>query len=278
MSWTIRRFAVLLMLLGAAGCGASLLELSRRGDLQAVQQALQRGSNVNARTVQGHSPLSLAAREGHPDVVRALIQAGADPDAVAWSLSTHPRPRAFRHQGSELTRERFVNADSSGPQSRFMAERTEIDVDWMLKDGKTPLMLAAERGHLDVVKALVDNGANLHLTSGGSWTLDRKPDRESFNFPAHPRVPQARDPGGVSGHFLQYSRYYGHEFYGSGDYVEPEDASGKISARGFHGYPRRFYDSPDRKTAMDLANDNGHIDIVDFLRKAGARKRKASSK
>ncbi len=99
MSWTIRRFAVLLMLLGAAGCGASLLELSRRGDLQAVQQALQRGSNVNARTVQGHSPLSLAAREGHPDVVRALIQAGADPDAVAWSLSTHPRPRAFRHQG-----------------------------------------------------------------------------------------------------------------------------------------------------------------------------------
>ncbi len=83
MSWTIRRFAVLLMLLGAAGCGASLLELSRRGDLQAVQQALQRGSNVNARTVQGHSPLSLAAREGHPDVVRALIQAGADPDAVA---------------------------------------------------------------------------------------------------------------------------------------------------------------------------------------------------
>jgi ankyrin repeat protein len=278
MSWTIRRFAVLLMLLGAAGCGASLLELSRRGDLQAVQQALQRGSNVNARTVQGHSPLSLAAREGHPDVVRALIQAGADPDAVAWSLSTHPRPRAFRHQGSELTRERFVNADSSGPQSRFMAERTEIDVDWMLKDGKTPLMLAAERGHLDVVKALVDNGANLHLTSGGSWTLDRKPDRESFNFPAHPRVPQARDPGGVSGHFLQYSRYYGHEFYGSGDYVEPDDASGSKPAIGYDAYPRRFHDSPDSKTALDLANDNGHIDIVDFLRKAGARKRKASSK
>ncbi len=239
---------------------------------------MQRGSNVNARTVQGHSPLSLAAREGHPEVVLDLVRAGADVDAAAWTLTPLPRARSYRDAGSGLTRERFVNADSSGPQSRFMAERTEIDVDWMLKDGKTPLMLAAERGHLDVVKALVDNGANLHLTSGGSWTLDRKPDRESFNFSAHPRVPQARDPVGVSGHFLQYSRYYGHEFYGSGDYVEPDDASGSKPAIGYDAYPRRFHDSPDSKTALDLANDNGHIDIVDFLRKAGARKRKASSK
>ena len=252
------------------------LELSKRGDLQAVEQALQRGSNVNARTVQGHSPLSLAAREGHPDVVRALIQVGADQDAVAWSLSIHPRPCAFRHQGSELTRERFVNADSSGPQSRFMAESTEIDVVWVLKDGKTPLMLAAERGHLDVVEALVDNGADVRLTSGGYWALDTKPDRESFDFPAYPSVPQPRDPGDVSGHFLQHSRYYSHESYGYGDDVETEDASGKLSARGFHGYPRRFYDSPDRKTAMDLAYENGHLDIVDFLRNA-IRTRPASS-
>ena len=270
MSLKINRLTLILLLVAAAGCSASLTELSQRGDIKGVQRAIDRGRDVNARTPQGHSPLTLAARAGHLEVVLALIRAGADLDAVAWTLSTHPRVRAFRHQGSALTRERFVNADSSGPQSQFMAERTEIDVVWVLKDGKTPLMLAAERGHLNVVEALVDNGADVRLTSGGYWALDAKPDRENFEFPAYASVPQPRDPGDVSGHFLKHSRYYSHEFYEYGHYVETEDASGELSVGGFHGYPRRFYDSPDRKTALDLAYENGHMDVVDFLRKAGA--------
>ena len=270
MSRKINQFVLVFLLFGFAGCGPSLLDLSRHGDLKAVERAIQRGGDVNARTAQGHTPLTLAAREGHLEVVRALLRAGADVDAVAWSLSTRPRTRAYRNQGSALTRDRFVNADSSGPQSQFMAERTEIDVVWVLRDGKTPLMLAAERGHLDVVEALVDNGADVRLTSGGYWALGTKPDRENFDFSAYPSVPQPRDPGKVSGHFLQHSRYYSHEFYEYGHYVETEDASGELSVGGFHGYPRRFYDSPDRKTALDLAYENGHMDVVDFLRKAGA--------
>ena len=260
MTRTIDRLTALVILSAAAGCGASLMDLSKRGDVDGVQRAIDRGGDVNVRTVQGHSPLTLAAREGHLEVVQALIQGGSDLDVVAWSLSIHPRPRAYRHQGSTLTRERFVNADSSGPQSQFMAERTEIDVNWVLKDGKTPVMLAAERGHLDVVTVLVDNGANLQLTSGGYWVLDTKPEKEIINSPEYLQMPDGPTPA-----YSTWRRT-------AGRYVGPEDYAGRLPASEYHGYPRRFYDSPDRKTALDLAYENGHSDVVEFLRNADAAK------
>ncbi|MCY3765668.1 MAG: ankyrin repeat domain-containing protein [Gemmatimonadetes bacterium] len=268
MPRTINRLSALVLLLAVAGCGVSLMDLSKRGDVDGVQRAIDRGSNVNGRTVQGHSPLTLAAREGHLDVVQALIQAGADVNAAAWTLATVPRTRAYRHEGGGLTRERFVNADSSGPQSRFMAERTQIDVDWVLKDGKTALMLAAEQGHFDVVKTLVDNGANVQLTSGGSWKLDRKPDKERFDFPMQPRFPEPRDP-------VEIPR---NPYGDSGTYVEPDEASGITPGVGYDAYPRRFYDSPDRKTALDLAHEKGHTDVVDFLRTASTVRGSSSAR
>jgi hypothetical protein len=60
--------------------GRSLLGIATtRGDLAMVRLLIARGADVNA--MDGHStPLNEAAEEGHFDIVRTLIDAGADPN------------------------------------------------------------------------------------------------------------------------------------------------------------------------------------------------------
>lgn len=50
------------------------------------------------------------------------------------------------------------------PSVRYCIERRKDSPDYRDEDGLTPLMRAADRGHLDVVDALLDYGANLQLT------------------------------------------------------------------------------------------------------------------
>lgn len=58
-----------------------LHQAALEGNLQAVQQHIEAGVNLNAREPSaGSSPLIVAATFGHPDVAKALIEAGADLD------------------------------------------------------------------------------------------------------------------------------------------------------------------------------------------------------
>ena len=53
-------------------------EAARRGHVDAVQALLQRGADLNAVDQMGRTALMDAAWEGHPAVVKALLEAGAD--------------------------------------------------------------------------------------------------------------------------------------------------------------------------------------------------------
>lgn len=178
---TIDRLSALVILLAATGCGPSLIELSERGDLKGVRQALRRGIDVNITTRRGHTPLTLAARQGHLEVVHALIRAGADLEARAWRTVYVSEAEEYT-RNSEYTRERFVNADSSGPQSLFMAKRTtRSDLIGIPTDGKTALMFAAEMGHREVVEVLIRNGADVRAKSGLSGEHIYKPMRSRYH-------------------------------------------------------------------------------------------------
>ena len=56
----------------------ALLEASRGGNLLLVAKLVTNGANVNALDKDGNSPLLLAARFGHTDVVKYLVEQGAD--------------------------------------------------------------------------------------------------------------------------------------------------------------------------------------------------------
>lgn len=57
-----------------------LLDAARKGDLAAVKTALENQAPVEAKTRYGQTPLFLAAMNGHAEVVRALLDKGAQVD------------------------------------------------------------------------------------------------------------------------------------------------------------------------------------------------------
>jgi hypothetical protein len=73
------RVAILLFA-ATLGVNEDLLEASRTGDLAAVQALIAKGAAIETKTAYGQTPLYLAAMNGREEVVRYLLEKGANPD------------------------------------------------------------------------------------------------------------------------------------------------------------------------------------------------------
>jgi len=58
----------------------ALLAAARKGDLDSVKALCQKGASLETKTPYGQTPLYLAAMNGHDEVVRFLIEKGANTD------------------------------------------------------------------------------------------------------------------------------------------------------------------------------------------------------
>ena len=65
------------------GCGESipLWKAARDGNIEAVRQHLAAGTDVNAQSDGGYTPLHFAADYGHKEIVELLITKGAEVNA-----------------------------------------------------------------------------------------------------------------------------------------------------------------------------------------------------
>src|SRR5581483_995014 len=99
-----------------------------------------RGAKVNEREPsRGQTALMWAAAERHPDVVRVLIENGAEVAA--------------------RTRVRRMVVNRGGPNGTIADEPYVGDVD---RGGSTPLLFAARAGDLESAKLLVAAGASVN--------------------------------------------------------------------------------------------------------------------
>src|SRR5580693_643952 len=73
-------FATAVVLL--ANDADDLLAAARKGDLAAVKALIEKGAPLEAKTPYGQTPLYLAAMSGHEDVVRFLLDKGANTDVT----------------------------------------------------------------------------------------------------------------------------------------------------------------------------------------------------
>lgn len=62
-----------------------LMIVSGLGYIRMVQAYIEAGANINAVTRTGWTPLTYAVNENRPDVIRLLLQHGADQDALSAS-------------------------------------------------------------------------------------------------------------------------------------------------------------------------------------------------
>lgn len=168
----------------------SLLAAAESGDVNAARQALAQGATVDCRTTAFATPLMRAAYFGHLEMVRFLLEFGADPltrngqgmsvlliaVTAPWS-DNQPRQESLWAAKREIVRLLLVR--NANPRARDTL-------------GQTPLHKAASIGDLELVRLLLAAGASVRDADTNSSTpLLRATTPEVFRL-----LLAVKDPGG----------------------------------------------------------------------------------
>ena len=133
------------------GTGDTALHLAvREGNVGIIKQLIDAGADLEAQNVIEMTPLLVAAQRGQPDVIRLLKRCGANMKAV----DPHGRNALMR-----------LLETSGSPQEecvRLLAYDKD-QANLQAPDGLTPLILAATTSNHNVVKILLELGADPHM-------------------------------------------------------------------------------------------------------------------
>ena len=245
----------------------ALMIASKNGHLGVVQLLVEKGANVNAKDEDGKTALDIAETPEIKEYLRSNgAKSGSDPAAMgrritnlsaslltALTLST-VSPEITLGQGLSVEYDQDGEQFNNGILLRIAATvgntakveellRQGVDVNTKEpKTGTTAIMPAALMGHLDVVKILVENGANVGIEAA---------------------ILMAKTPE-IKNYLLNKGRVAS---------VKSEDflnaiAGGKLELVSLFirsGANVNMKDSESGFTALMLASSAGHADIVKLL-------------
>jgi hypothetical protein len=144
--------------------GLALARAAEQGDAAAVKRLIAAGEDVNARDG-GSTPLAYAARSGDTEAVNALLDAGADAnarDCVSWGWT--PLIHALHKYQNDAARTLVERGADVNGRAGDCAERN-------VENGVTPLMFAAKYDDAEMVKFLLEHGADARATYDGENAL-----------------------------------------------------------------------------------------------------------
>jgi ankyrin repeat protein len=149
-----------------------------RCDLSIAIILLQSGAEINACKDDDWTPLHHTCQNGDVDVTHLLLKSGANPNAISKEGLTPLHVAAVGiSENTTTTLETEVSVTGKGPRCLDHEEVTRLliasgaDVNARKAgDGATPLILAVYKSRSAVVKALLDNGADVNSASSDGWT------------------------------------------------------------------------------------------------------------
>ncbi|HEV3333677.1 MAG TPA: ankyrin repeat domain-containing protein [Bryobacteraceae bacterium] len=135
------------------GGETALMTAARTGKVDAVTLLLDKGANVNAKdTLHAQTALMWAVLENHRDMIELLLSRGADINA---------------HTNVTIPKGEYVPAKAGGASgSGIIRQRALPTAD----GGMTPLLFAVRDGNAEMLRLLLDRGADLSQSSGNHTT------------------------------------------------------------------------------------------------------------
>ncbi len=172
------------------GLAGALYEAAGSGHATLVKQLLDMGVSANDKW-RGNVPLQAAAYGGQTDVVKLLLNRGADANAVdtgsggtgetALHYATRSKANTLNIVGLLLGAGASVNVQDKSGKTPLMNALDHRDMVFLLLEsranvnlrddgGGTALMYAAGRHLTGIIKALVDKGADINAQNDHGWT------------------------------------------------------------------------------------------------------------
>jgi ankyrin repeat protein len=153
-------------------------------DSVAVKELLEAGASVDERSPRlngfndGHTPLLVACRDGHTDIVRQLLAAGADVNAVEPVFGAVPLHKAVYNGHADIT--------------RLLVEAPDVVLGVQgATNGYSPLHDALWHGFEECARILVEAGAELRTRGhDGKTPLDLSVEVFGAEHPLTARIRQ----------------------------------------------------------------------------------------
>ena len=137
------------------GAYTGLLGAAAKGDAAGIKALAAKGGKPDVRDAYGRTPLHVAAYGAHHEAMRALVAAGADPNALERDRYDIVTIAAVANDVPTLKAALALGGSAKNITSRY--------------DG-TALIAAAHLGHAEVVRTLIAAGAPLDHVNNLGWT------------------------------------------------------------------------------------------------------------
>jgi ankyrin len=131
---------------------------SQEGGVRVTHLLLDLGADVNTRRNDHQTPLHLASYYGNVEIVRLLLDHGADLEAATGNTGEKPLHKVS--YGKYRFQEDGVHA------TQLLLDRG-ADVNIQRNDHQTPLHLASYFGNVEIVRLLLNHGADLEAIAAG---------------------------------------------------------------------------------------------------------------